>query len=167
MDWLAESVYRLEQTLNETITKLDATKIKLSQYTSAIFRASSDYNGHTYLLSTPFLADIHTFTTWCQVQDGHLLEIDDQKEFDHILTFLAQNPSRANPVILGMTNKGHTDTWVTLTSFTNVTFTKWAKGRPSNIATSSCAMLSQFGKTMFDVGCESETLSRFICEVSS
>jgi len=159
------------QQLNTTLDKLDHTSQQLDS-TAAHLKAVNHllmtryqtvvYNNHYYVMSGLQATNVPKFQAECQKQNGYLVEINDQEEYQMLTGFVRNFP---NNVYLGMTDAGHEGQWRYLSSGGPVTFLKWRAGEPDGSSGQNCAEMYASDMTMGDYDCVSGFDVRYICEI--
>ena len=121
------------------------------------------------MLSRVYLNNVNKGQVMCGSINGYLVEVDDEREFDHLRDFLrTDNPTVIYPVSIGMRKRnGH---WRYINSGRDVTFTDWNKAQAGQKEDQQCVFLREnSGYKMNIDDCYPESpddIVRAVCEVN-
>ncbi|CAL1529707.1 unnamed protein product [Lymnaea stagnalis] len=160
-------------TAAETEAELRRWKVALL-YIEQFYFASKRYDDSIYLLPKNMNGkSLEESDLWCKRFGGYLAEINDQGEYNFIVSFIKDLPGfqtvytgaeyRSTPRPGRMRNKD----WIYRSSKKPVSFTAWAEGEPNNLVAELCLTLEQsMSWKMNDNICTASSRGTFLCEVA-
>ncbi|CAL1534938.1 unnamed protein product [Lymnaea stagnalis] len=152
---------------NGLLARIGALEDNLQQVESILFTSNTTHQSHRYFLSRYSYRDIDLGMATCHQFGSHLLEIDDQREYDAIVSFLSGGHYFDGVFVSGSDarDEGH---WSFQRTGNAMAFTPWAPNSPSDSERENCALLwRSTGWKMVDDPCYDNNLEvHVICEKS-
>ena len=131
--------------------------------------SETQYNGHSYFLSTLTPQNINIAQQLCEMYGGYVWEVNDKAERDHVIKFVKSldidTREHKGFLIIGATDTVRSGKWTFRHSGGEMTYLPWASSEPDDKGTSHCIVVNVDNKYFYDVVCVVNLRRRFVCEI--